>query len=180
MVRSNKSHKRNVWQLSIFPNPPTLEGNVAQLPGGDWVSKGELYSMFVARMKSAGTHGFRAVPGRLYREYLAHIILASRKEIGWNAPWFVAQVSYHVPGDEASPDIRDAQAALWKDHIAFEGPDSDALKGRLREQDGRGVHFSGEGLRVHAAKWAEKLVPWLAAELDSAGEPTRTGTSAGR
>lgn len=122
-----------------------------------------------------GPHGFRAVlwhqgesdanqkaptrtlPGDLYRQYLAQLIRDSRREIGWEAPWFVAQVSYHVPGDEASPDIRAAQASLWKDGLALAGPDSDALKGKLRERNGQGVHFSGPGLREHAARWAEKV-----------------------
>ncbi len=131
------------------------------------------------RLKQPGPNGFRAVlwhqgesdanqgdasrtlPGKLYRQYLEKLIRESRREIGWNAPWFVAQVSYHVPGDEASPDIRAAQASLWKAGLAFEGPDSDALKGNLRENGGKGVHFSGPGLREHAAKWVEKVAPWL-------------------
>jgi hypothetical protein len=50
---------------------------------------------------------------------------------------------------------------LWKDGIAYEGPDSDALKGNLRERDGKGVHFSGPGLREHGARWAAKVLPWL-------------------
>ena len=87
-----------------------------------------------------GLHGFRAVLwhqgesdanqkdatrtlwGQLYREYLAKLIRESRREIGWDAPWFVAQVSYHVSGDETSSEIRAAQASLWKDGIAQEGP----------------------------------------------------------
>ena len=73
----------------------------------------------------------------------------------------MAQVSYHVPGDEASPDIRAAQAALWQDGIALQGPDSDALKGDLRENNGQGVHFSAEGLKEHAQSWAEKILPWI-------------------
>ncbi|HRH97986.1 MAG TPA: sialate O-acetylesterase [Prosthecobacter sp.] len=164
---------------ATFPNPPTIESRVQKRPDGTWESKGAAYDAFVARMKSLGPHGFRAVlwhqgesdanqkdptrtlPGKLYREHLVRVIRDSRRDIGWEAPWFVAQVSYHVPGDEASPDIRDAQASLWKDGIAFEGPDSDALKGELRERNGQGVHFSGPGLREHAAKWAEKLVPWI-------------------
>jgi hypothetical protein len=77
----------------------------------------------------------------------------------------VAQVSYHVPGDEASADIRDAQAALWKTGLALQGPDSDALKGDLRERGGKGVHFSGPGLRTHADRWAERITPWLEREL---------------
>ena len=165
-----------------FPNPPTIESRVEKLANGNWASKGAAYDAFIARMKPLGPQGFRAVlwhqgesdanqkdttrtlSGKLYREYLEKLIRGSRRAIGWDAPWFVAQVSYHVPGDEGSDDIRAAQASLWKDGIALEGPDSDALKGKLRERDGQGVHFSGEGLRVHAAKWAEKVLPWLDAQ----------------
>ncbi len=162
-----------------FPNPPTLTGQVRQLPGGDWESKGTLFTTFTERMKPFGPRGFRAVlwhqgesdanqadptrtlPGDLYRDYLTELIRASRREIGWTAPWFVAQATYHVPGDEASPDIREAQAALWKQGLALEGPDTDALKGDMRDSGGKGVHFSGPGLREHAARWTEKVAPWL-------------------
>jgi hypothetical protein len=162
-----------------FPNPPTLTGQVRQLPDGGWESKGTIFSSFCERMKQPGPRGFRAVlwhqgesdanqadssrtlSGNLYRDYLEQLIRASRREIGWDAPWFVAQASYHVPGDEASPDIRAAQASLWKTGLALEGPDSDALKGHLRDTGGKGVHFSGPGLREHAARWVEKVAPWL-------------------
>ncbi len=164
---------------ATFPNPPTLTGRVEQLADGQWASKGAAFEMFVARMKALGPHGFRAVlwhqgesdanqkdptrtlPGKLYRQHLEQLIRESRRAIGWDAPWFVAQASYHVPGDEGSDDIRAAQASLWKDGLALAGPDSDALKGDLRERNGQGVHFSGKGLREHAAKWAEKISPWL-------------------
>ncbi|MFO1436898.1 MAG: sialate O-acetylesterase [Verrucomicrobiaceae bacterium] len=164
---------------ATFPNPPTLVSRVEQLPSGQWASKGAAYEAFIARMKSVPPRGFRAVlwhqgesdanqkdttrtlPGKLYREYLEKIIRDSRRDIGWDVPWFVAQASYHVPGDEGSDDIRAAQASLWKDGIALEGPDSDALKGNLREREGKGVHFSGPGLREHGAKWAQKIIPWL-------------------
>jgi hypothetical protein len=164
---------------SKFPNPPTIEANVTRLPSGEWLSKGVIYQAFVARMRQLGSNGFRAVlwhqgesdanqgdssrtlSGKLYRQYLEKLICDTRREIGWNAPWFVAQVSYHVPGDEASPDIRAAQASLWKAGIAIEGPDSDALKGNLREGGGTGVHFSGPGLKEHAARWVGKVAPWL-------------------
>jgi hypothetical protein len=162
-----------------FPHPPTIESRVQQRADGQWMSKGDAYSMLVGRMKSVLPHGFRAVlwhqgesdanqkdpsrtlPGSLYREYLERIITESRRDIGWPAPWFVAQASYHVPGDEGSDDIRNAQASLWQDGIALQGPDSDALRGTLRERAGKGVHFSGAGLRVHGEKWADKVVPWL-------------------
>jgi len=166
-----------------FPNPPTLVGRVQKNADGAWESKGQAFETFVTRMKQTGPRGFRAVlwhqgesdanqkdptrtlPGGLYREYLEKLIRDSRREIGWEAPWFVAQVSYHVPGDEASPDIRAAQASLWRDGIALAGPDTDALKGELRQNDGKGVHFSDKGLNMHAAKWAEKICPWLEREL---------------
>ena len=162
-----------------FPNPPTLLGNVTQLPSGEWESKGRIYTNFTARVKQLGPRGFRAVlwhqgesdanqrdatrtlPGPLYAQFLTQLIRDSRRELGWDAPWFVAQVSYHVPGDEASPDIRAAQASLWQSGLALAGPDSDALKGGLRERGGQGVHFSGPGLREHAAKWVEQVAPWL-------------------
>ena len=168
---------------ATFPNPPTIESRVARRPDGTWESTGDAFKMFVERMRQLAPRGFRAVlwhqgesdanqkdptrtlPGNLYREYLETIIRESRREIGWNAPWFVAQVSYHVPGDEASPDIRAAQAAVWRDGLAVEGPDSDALKGELREAGGKGVHFSGPGLRAHAACWVEKIAPWLERQL---------------
>ncbi len=166
-------------QGATFPNPPTLEGHVRRLPDGDWESKGTLFASFCARMQQLGPRGFRAVlwhqgesdanqkdpsrtlPGKLYRAYLEQLIRASRRALGWEAPWFVAQVSYHEPGDEGSPDIRAAQASLWQDGLALEGPDSDALQGEFRDNGGMGVHFSGKGLREHAARWVEKVAPWV-------------------
>jgi len=168
---------------TTFPNPPTIESRVTQLPDGQWESNGAAYDAFIARMRPLGHNGFRAVlwhqgesdanqkdttrtlAGKLYREYLEKIIRDSRRDTGFEAPWFVAQASYHVPGDEGSDDIRAAQAALWKDGLAQPGPDSDALKGPMRERKGQGVHFSSPGLREHGQKWAEKITPWLDQQL---------------
>ena len=156
-----------------FPNPPTLEGRVRQLPSGEWECKGEAFEMFTACMKQLGPKGFRAVLwhqgesdagqpdpkrtliGKPYRQYLEQLIRDSRREIGWDAPWFVALVSSH--GGEGVPEMRAAQKSLWDDGIAWEGPDSDALRGDLRD----GVHFSGKGLREHGTRWAEKVAPRL-------------------
>ena len=167
-----------------FPSPPTILSRVTKRPDGSWESNGGAYGTLVSRLKQFGPRGFRAVlwhqgesdanqkdptrtlPGSLYQEHLSRIIRDSRQAAGWEAPWFVAQVSYHVPGDEASEDIRAAQAALWKSGLALAGPDSDALKGELRERGGKGVHFSGPGLRRHAAAWGEKIMPWLEQQLD--------------
>jgi pimeloyl-ACP methyl ester carboxylesterase len=173
-----------------FPNPPTGTGNVNRLATGEWESKGTLFENLVSRMKQAGPHGFRAVlwhqgesdanqadasrtlPGELYRKFLEQLIRDSRREAGWEMPWFVAQVSYHTPSDPGSPDIRAAQQALWKAGVALEGPDSDALSGGFREDGGKGVHFSGKGLREHGVRWAGKVVPWLDQQLARASEPT--------
>ena len=39
-----------------------------------------------------------------------------------------------------------------------------------RDGGGKGVHFSGAGLRRHAALWAEKVTPWLQNRLDATEE----------
>lgn len=163
---------------ATFPNPPTIEAQVNKV-GDAWESQGVIYATFRDRMKALGPNGFRAVlwhqgesdanqkdatrtlSGKLYREHLERLIRDTRKDVGWGVPWFVARASYHGPDDEGSADIRDAQASLWKDKLALEGPDTDALKGEWRDSNGKGVHFSGPGLREHAAKWAEMVAPWL-------------------
>lgn len=164
---------------SRFPNPPTVENKVRKINDHEWESLGKIYPGFIQRMKEFGLKGFRAVlwhqgesdanqkdPSRtllgpLYEKYLTQLIEHTRDELGWSVPWFVAQASYHVPGDESDPNIRAAQAALWKKGIALEGPDTDQLKGKLRGRDGQGVHFSGPGLHAHANAWVEKVTPWL-------------------
>ncbi len=102
-----------------------------------------------------------AISGKLYSKYLAQIIQESQKDLGWKVPWFVAQVSYHRPGEESSADLRAGQKALWDTKVALDGPDTDAIKGEFREKNGKGIHFSGKGLREHGARWAEKVGAWL-------------------
>lgn len=165
---------------SRFPNPPTVLGNVKALPSGEWESRGGLYANLVARMRSVGPTGFRAVlwhqgesdanqadpgrtlAGRLYTEYLAEVIRGTHRELGRDIPWFVAQATYHTPDDPGSAEVRAAQAALWKSGLALEGPDTDALTGAMRDGGGRGVHFSGAGLKAHGRAWAAKVGAWLA------------------
>ena len=167
-------------QGSRFPNPPTVENKVRKINDGEWESLGKIYPGFIERMKVFGKNGFRAVlwhqgesdanqkdptrtlSGPLYEKYLTQLILKTRTDLKWDVPWFVAQATYHVPGDESDPNIRSAQAALWKNGVALEGPDTDQLKGKLRERDGQGVHFSGPGLEAHADAWFERVSPWLA------------------
>jgi sialate O-acetylesterase len=166
-----------------FPNPPTIVGNVLSVSGNGYESNGSIYQRFTDRLKPLGKNGFRAVlwhqgesdanqadpsrtlRGQQYRLGLETLIRTSRQTIGWQAPWFVAQASYHVPGDEFSPEIRLAQRQVWEGGIALEGPDSDSLTGTLRERNGAGVHFSTEGLAQHANRWKEKISPWLKTQL---------------
>lgn len=162
-----------------FPHPPTLTGNVTQISPTEWESKGTLFERFTQRTTALGPRGFRAVlwhqgesdanqkdatrtlPGDLYRQHMEILIRESSRQMGWTPPWFVALVSYHTPDDPGSPEIRAAQKALWTSGVALEGPDSDALTGDLRDGGGKGVHFSGKGLREHGARWAEKVGAWL-------------------
>ncbi len=170
---------------SRFPNPPTLTGRVKSLPDGEWASDGEAFNQLIHRIQALPGGRFRALlwhqgesdanqkdptrtlPGKLYREYLENLIDSANEVIGWPAPWFVAQVSYHNPGDESSPDIRLAQASLWSDGIALQGPDTDTLKGHFRDNNGQGVHFSQAGLLEHGRLWAEHVGNWLNLELKS-------------
>lgn len=166
-----------------FPNPPTVTNNVTQISATEWESKGDLFANLTARMKQLGPRSFRAVlwhqgesdanqadasrtlSGELYQKYLTQLIQESRKSIGWNVPWFVAQASYHTPEDTSSADIRAAQTAVWQSGIARQGPDTDMLTGKMRDLDGKGVHFSHEGLNAHAQLWADKVIPWLEQQL---------------
>lgn len=168
-----------------FTNPPTLVGRVRQRADGLWESNGDAFAQLAGRLRQLGPHGCRAVlwhqgesdanqpdpvrtlPGVRYEEYLTRLIRDCRQAAGWDLPWVVAQVSYHVPGDEGSPEIRAAQAAVWRSGVAVEGPDSDALRGRLRDTDGKGVHFSGPGLHEHGRYWVEMVSLWLERELTS-------------
>jgi hypothetical protein len=165
-------------------NLPPLTRNVVTVGPGQWESSGAIFRNFTARLRSLGPHGFRAVlwhqgesdahqaeadrtlPGELYRQCLERLIGETHREIGWEAPWFVAQASYHGPNDLASPDIRAAQKALWDAGIALPGPDSDTLTGSMRASHGTGVHLSGAGLRAHGRLWADKISPWLERQLD--------------
>ncbi|MEZ5303180.1 MAG: sialate O-acetylesterase [Verrucomicrobiales bacterium] len=163
-----------------FPNPPTVMNNVVAAEG-EWASKGGLFDRLAARIKPFGKGGIRAVlwhqgesdanqrdatrtlPGHLYSAYMEKLIGATRREAGWQIPWFVAQASYHTPDDPGSDDIRQAQAALWQSGVALQGPDTDALTGDLRDSGGQGVHFSAKGLRAHGAAWAQRVGDWLEA-----------------
>lgn len=176
-----------------FSIPPTLKGRVEQLEGGEWQSKGEAFDMLTSSMKSLGKYGFRAVlwhqgesdanqpkemnstlPGDLYTRYMEKLIAESQDATGWKVPWFTAMATYHVPGDEYSTEIQQAQKALWDAGISLEGPNTDELKNDMRDNDGKGVHFSARGLKKHAELWVEKVTPWLTKQLNHSAFTKRT------
>ena len=176
-----------------FLNPPTLTGNVRKELDGSWSAKGSLFNRLIERLNEMGPNGIRAVlwhqgesdanqadttrtlSGSGYRQLLESLIHNSRRDAGWKIPWFVAQVSYHTPDDAGSESIRAAQSSLWTDGIALQGPDSDALVGDLRDGGGRGVHFSGKGLREHGLQWASRVAPWIESPAKVTKESIPTG-----
>ncbi|MDB5300307.1 MAG: pknB 12, partial [Phycisphaerales bacterium] len=96
-----------------------------------------------------------------YAAKLANVILASKRQAGWEFPWFVAQVSYHTPKEASFNNIRDAQKRLWDQGLALQGPDTDTLTGDNRDGNGAGIHLSEKGLRAHGKLWDEKVAAWL-------------------
>jgi hypothetical protein len=166
-----------------FSNPPTLTNRVRLSASGRWASDGELFDGLVERLRKLGPHGFRALlwhqgesdanqrdpartlSGNDYHRFMELLIRETRRAVGWEFPWFVAQATYHSADDPGSPEIRGAQAALWQPGLALAGPDSDKLGSDWRDSGGKGVHFTGAGLRAHAALWVDQVAPWLDAQL---------------
>jgi hypothetical protein len=141
-----------------------------------WQPGSEYFKWMLTRVKQLGPQGFRALlwhqgesdVGLTADEYgrlLTNVITASKKEAGWDFPWFVAQVSYHNVQSPSFPTTRAAQKQLWDRHVALEGPDTDTLTGDNRDNGGKGIHFSGKGERAHGQLWAEKVSAWLDKEL---------------
>ena len=58
-------------------------------------------------------------------------------------------------------DNLEAQRELWESGLALEGPDTDLLGPAYRQDHGRGVHFSAEGLQAHGQLWAKAVQPYL-------------------
>jgi serine/threonine protein kinase len=137
-----------------------------------WHPSGELFRWMVTRMQQLGRGGFRAVlwhqgesdvgmPPEEYARRMTAVIRASQRVAGWEIPWFVAQVSYHNPGNPSFPGIRQAQKQLWDSGVALEGPDTDQLTGDNRDNGGQGIHFSPKGLQAHGRQWADKVGAYL-------------------
>lgn len=157
---------------------PTKEIYVVRDKAGRLISDGTLFNGMMARINQLGEHGFRAVlwhqgesdshqpsghdiSGETYGRMLREVILATRKQAGWNIPWFVAEASYHSPSDMACPPIRAAQRSMWDSGVALEGPDTDTLTAQYRQNNGKGVHFNDAGLKAHGLLWARAVEAYL-------------------
>lgn len=162
--------------------PPDTGHNTIFIGSNSWISTGELFDRITSTEKQFGTNGFRAVlwhqgesdsheppdrqiPPATYRAYLQRVIEASRAAAGWRVPWFVAQVSYHSPQDPGWPELRAAQKSLATDGIALAGPNTDELGPEFRQNNGKGIHFSGRGEIRHGELWAELVGDWLEQRL---------------
>jgi hypothetical protein len=157
---------------------PTMPRYIKTDANGSLVSDGTLFEGMMRRIHQLGVHGFRAllwhqgesdshqpaehdIDAGTYRSMMVTIIRASRKEAGWNFPWFVAQASYHTPDDPSCTPIRDAHRSLWQPDLAIEGPDTDTLTATNRQNGGKGTHFNDAGLKAHGLLWAGKVSQYL-------------------
>jgi hypothetical protein len=157
---------------------PTMTRYVRTNAAGILVSDGTLFEGMMLRIHQLGVHGFRAllwhqgesdshqppehdIDAATYRDMMVTIIHASRKQAGWDFPWFVAQATYHTPDDSGCPPIRDAQRSLWQPDLALEGPDTDTLTAPYRQNGGKGTHFNDVGLKAHGLLWADKVSQYL-------------------
>ena len=106
------------------------------------------------------------MPPDEYDQKMTNLIQGSRKAAGWEAPWFVAQASYHGPTAPSFPKVREAQKKLWESGVALPGPDTDTLTGANRDANGAGIHFSPMGLAAHGRMWADKVGVYLSKVLE--------------
>jgi hypothetical protein len=164
---------------------PTRENFVVRRSGA-LVSDGTLFEGMMKRIDELDTqsegHGFRAVlwhqgesdchqpagheiSGATYERMLKQMILATRKQAGWNIPWLVAEATYHSPQDMSCTSIRAAQRGLWESGVALQGPDTDTLTMQYRQNNGKGVHFNDAGLKAHGLLWAKAVEAYLGKEL---------------
>jgi carbohydrate esterase-like sialic acid-specific acetylesterase len=165
---------------------PTRDKFVVRDKHGKLTSNGALFDGMMARINELdgqpGAHGFRAVlwhqgesdshqpaghdiSGGTYGRMLRQVIVATRKQAGWDMPWFVAEASYRSPDDMSCPPIRAAQRSLWESGVALEGPDTDTLTMQYRQQHGKGIHFNDAGLKAHGELWARAVEAYLDKEL---------------
>jgi hypothetical protein len=156
---------------------PTMAKFVSRNAQGLLVSDGTLFNGMMQRIHQLGRHGFRAllwhqgesdsnqkpdhqISATLYRQMMVELIKASRQDSGWQFPWIVAEATYQ-PQAPSAPAIEAAQRSLWRRGLACQGPNTDTLGPVWRQNHGKGVHFSNEGLKKHGQLWAQAVEVYL-------------------
>ena len=157
---------------------PTMTKYIVTSPDGTLISDGTLFNGLMARIHQLGAGGFRAllwhqgesdchqsadheISAATYGRMMQQLIHASREAARWDFPWMVAQASYHTPEDIGCASILAAQHSLVEEGIALQGPDTDTLGAPYRQNQGKGTHFSDEGLKAHGLLWAERVSAYL-------------------
>jgi hypothetical protein len=163
---------------------PTMTRYVTRNSDGSLTSTGTLFNGMLNRIRQLeasappGGHGLRAIlwhqgesdshqppeheiSAATYRRMLERVITSTRAAVGWPVPFFVAQATYHLPTDNSTPAIREAQQSLWQQGIALEGPDTDTLGPAYRQNNGTGTHLNDAGLKLHGQLWARAIQAWL-------------------
>ena len=102
-----------------------------------------------------GESDARATSGQEYAERFGQL-LASLREVGLDAPVYAAVATWCGGVRPKAEEIRAAQESLPRRFEGvFPGPDTDQLdRFSLRHEI---CHFSEEGLKAHAALWAESV-----------------------
>ncbi len=157
----------------------TTGAGLVPAASGGWESDGRLFGRLTERLAALGSHGFRTIvwhqgesdagqarsgypverqiSGDDYVRYMQFLIESTTRAAGWNVPWITAVTTYHSEDDSADDEFRTAQQSLWQKQLSFQGPDTDLLRGPLRD----GVHFNAQGLQRHGGLWADKITNWL-------------------
>ncbi|MBK7874153.1 MAG: hypothetical protein IPJ77_00090 [Planctomycetes bacterium] len=104
------------------------------------------------------TDALGSMPAAEYVAYFTKLKDALAAELDAPLPPIVVAHASYVPdlAPEKMQPIRDAQAQLWKDGLALEGPDTDELRGESRHSKDR-IHFSKRGLAEHADQWFDRV-----------------------
>ena len=104
-----------------------------------------------------------------YARELRKVIAQSRVDAGFDIPWGVALASF-MPTAAATvtAEIRQAQLQVIEaDPLVFQGADTDDLLGDTWRYDR--VHFNEVGLREHARRWHNAVLPIIVPEPSTAG-----------
>lgn len=155
----------------------------ASMCGADTTALGGLFLRLVKASNALGS--YRALlwhqgesdtsttTAQTYHDRLALIMARLNTTRTTPVKWFVANAAY-FPGSEVDLTtcnfvsgrtiafasgmlrVRAGQQALWREHLALPGPDTDGLIGaayRYPGSFGNCVHFSDLGLKVHGQMW---------------------------